>query len=311
MTFNRKIKQIKNKGKFVGLFLISISILILILAIIELFPKDIQYTEFNKIEKSSNYSKTLVYYLMGPLIQIKDPKDNSISGYYIAVGKDKELFIVRLNEENIEIPIVGKNLDEQDIDKLNGIEISGNVQLTSSNLRGILIKKLNILFNEELANNENFEKVVGAYHLDTVYKLENNGKRFLILSAFLAIMGILYLLLNRHIRKNVNQSINELQLNGQLNNIIKEFDSGKLIDYKKLNVYLSHNYIFSCTLGFVVIAFKDIRDVNVSKKMVGNSNRYIIITTKDDKEYYIAPIKKGKQKVIFNELLTKIKKTIE
>lgn len=310
--FDKKIKQIKNTKIPLAIFVLIIAFSIFIYGVIEAIPREIEYTEFKKDHKLSNYAKTTVYYLMGPLVQVKNSKDGNISGYYIGVGEENNLFIIRLNEDNIEIPILGKNIEKDSIDTLEGTEVSGNVQLSSSSLRSALNNSLNTIFDEEIANNNSFEKVFGGYYLDTIEEVKNNSTKLFILAIFFTIIGILYLLINKRIRKNVDRSINELKSKGKLDEVIKEFEGGQLISYKKLKVYLSPNYIFSYNMGFDIIKFKDIKEVNTSKKVFGsyNKNKYIVITTKDNIEYYIAPIYKKRQKFIFNELLTKIKSTI-
>ncbi len=307
--FDKKIKQIRNKRIILAILVLIIASIILVLAIIQLLPKEIEYVEFKKDKKLGNYAKTTVYYLMGPLVQVKASKDGTISGYYVAVGEENDMFIIRLKEDNIEIPILGKDIDDNSVKSLEGREILGNVQLSSSSLKNALNKSLNSIFNEEIANNNNFEKVFGGYYLDTIIKVKNNTIELFILAIFFAIVGCIFLLINKRIRKNVDRSLNELKEKGKLDEVIEEFESGQLISYKKLKVYLSPNYIFSYSIGLDIIAFKDIQEITTSKKVFGsyNKNKYIIITTKDNIEYYIAPIHKKRQKFVFNELLTKIK----
>ncbi len=308
-TFNKKVKQIKKRKIPLAIFVLIITFIIFIFAIIELLPKEIEYVEFRKDRKLGNYAKTTIYYLMGPLVQVKDSKNGTISGYYVAVGEDDDLFIIRLKEENIEIPILGKDIEDNAIETLERREISGNVQLSSSSLISALNNSLNTIFNEEIANNNSFEKVFGGYYLDTVTEVKNNAIELIILSILFLIIGIIALLINKRIKENVDRSLNELQSKGNLDEVKKEFEGEQLISYKGLKVYLSPNYIFSYCSGFDIIAFKDIQEINISKKVFGssNKNKYIIITTKDNIEYYIAPIHKKRQKFLFNELLTKIR----
>lgn len=311
--FDKKVKQIKNKRIPLAIFVLIIAFMIFIYAIIQFIPKDIEYVEFNKHEKEGSYARTIVYYLMGPIVQVKNPNDGSMSGYYVAVGKEKNLFIIRLNMENIEIPILGKDIEKDAIDLLEGREVVGNVKLSSSSLKSALNISLNTIFNEEIANNSSYEKVFGAYYLDTIEEVENNAIKLLIVSAFFAIIGALYILINKRIKTNVDINIEQLKLKGKLDEVINEFESGQLINYKKLKVSLSTNYIFSYSVGLDIIDIRDIKEVSTSKKTFGSydKNKYIIITTKDNIEYYIAPIHKKRQKFIFNELLTKIKSTIQ
>lgn len=312
-NFEGKIKQIKNKRILLGIFVLIIALIIFVLGIIEILPRDINYSEFNKTEKTDKYGKTKVYYLMGPLVKIKSSKQENSSAYYIAVGEENNLFIIRLSDDNIQIPILGKDLDEKSTDNLEGVEVKGSIQLTSSSLRSALNNSLNVILKDNTIDNNSFEKILGGYHLDTVSDGDNASARLFILAIVFVIIGVLYLLINKRIRNNVNKNLEELKSKGILDEAIREFDSEKLIDYKKLKVYLSPNYIFSYSMGFDVIPIKDIKEVNISKKVIGshNKNKYIIITTRDNREYYIAPMQNRKQKAIFNELLTKIKTMVK
>ncbi len=313
-TFDKKVREIKSRRLLLAGFILIIAFVMLIFWIIEIIPKDIEYGEFKKNEKTSNYAKATVYYLIGPLVQVENPKEkNNMLGYYIAVGEDENLFIVRLNEDNIGISILGKDIDNEAVGTLDGTEIYGSVELASYSLRNVLYECLNTILNTTIVNDDSFDKVLGGYYLDTVVEEKNNSIPLFILFVFFSSMGILYILINKHIRTNVNRSISELKVKGKLQDVIEEFEGGQLIEYKKLKVYLSPKYIFSYYSGLDVIPFKDVKEVTVSKRTVGSrdKNRYIIITTKGNKDYYIAPMQKNSQKVIFNELFTKIKKTIE
>lgn len=313
-TFEQKIKKIKSTRLIMATFVFIISIIIFILAVVQILPKETNYMEFNKYKKLSNNAKTTVYYLIGPLINVKDGKENSdISGYYIAVGEEKSLFILRLNKDNIAIPVLGKDIQEDSIDALEGVEIYGSVQLASYGLRDALNNSINTILSDDIADNSTFDKMFGGYYLDTVDDAKNNSLKLFILALLFAVIGTIYILINRRIRTNVDNTINKLKAKGKYEEVKEEFESGKLIEYGKLKVDLSPNYIFSYCSDLEVIAFKDIREVVVSRNTVGSSNKdkYIIITTNDNEQYYIAPMKKKKQKIIFNELLAKIKATIE
>lgn len=313
-TFEKKIKKIKSTRLITATIAFAIAIIIFILAIIQVLPKEIDYMEFNKNKKLSNNAKTTVYYLIGPLVTVKDKNDNSdISAYYIAVGEEKNLFIIKLKEDNISIPVLGKDIEEDSVDTLDGVVVYGSVQLSSYSIRDKLNNRINKIFNDDIVNNNVFDKMFGAYYLDTINNEKDNPVKLFILSLLFAIIGIIYILINKRVRSNTNNTINELKSKGKFEEVKEEFESGKLIKYRKLKVDLSSNYIFSYCSSLDVIAFKDISEVYTYKNTLGNSNRgqYIAITTKDEKQYYIAPMKKKKQKIIFNELLAKIKATIE
>lgn len=302
-TFNKEVQKIKNKRMIIAILVLIVTLITFILGIMELLPKDIDYVDFRKDYNIGKYAKTTIYYLRGPILEAKDTSDETMLDYYIAVGEDENQFVIILQHDNVEIPILGKSIQKEELDTLSGIEVYGKAELTSSSLKSLLNKRLTF------ENNSSFDEMLGAYHLNTIIKNENNAIRFLILALILGIIGILYILINKRIRKNVEQCIDKLKNEGKLDEIINEFDSGRLIEYKKLKVYLSPNYIFSYNMGLDIIAFKDIKEATISKKEIGNpdKNKYIIIITKENIEHYIAPMKSKRQKVIFNELLAKIK----
>ncbi len=311
--FEKKVKEIKNQRIPLIIFILLMAFIIFVFAIIEIIPKNVKYVEFSKDKKSGNFVKAKVYYLMGPLVQVKNSKDGIISGYYVAVGEEDVMFIIKLKEDNIEIPILGKDIDDESTESLEGKEILGNAQLISSSLRNALNSSFNLIYDEEIANNNSFEEVFGGYYLDTVIQVPNIAIKLFILCAFITIIGVLSLVISKRIRKNVDQTIKELKLKGKLEEVIKEFESEKSIKYKRLKVYLSTNYIFSYCFGLDIIAFEDIEKVTISKKafLSSNKNKYIIITTKDNIEHYIAPLHKKMHKFMFNELLAKIKSKIQ
>lgn len=309
-SFNREINRIKRRKILLVIIALVIAVLFFIQGIVFLIQKNTVNFEFDKNRKVSGSARATILYIIGPLLEVKDERTGDISEYYIASGKENNLFIIRLKNENIDIPILGKNLKEEEINQLEEIEICGSAQLVSSSLRSTLNNRLNLIMSEGFANN-NFDKVFGVYYLDTVIDTEKDVWSLFIIAGIFAIIGICYLFLNKRIRKNVNETINRLNSEGKLNEVIEQFDGGKLIDYKKLNVYLLPDYIFSYGLGIDIIAFKDIKDISASKREIGKTNKYIVITTKENVEYYIAPMKGIKERGIYNELLNKLKTILE
>lgn len=309
-TFNREINKMKSRKVWLVIIVVIIAILFFMQGIVSVLSKNTVDLEFDKNKKVAGSAKTTILCLIGPLLEVKEEKNGDLSEYYIAVGKESNLFIIRLKNENIDIPILGKDLKEEDIGQLQGVEISGSVQLTSSSLKSALNSRINLLMNNNIANSSSFDKVFGGYYLDTILKTENDAWGMFILSGVFAIIGLGYLLINKRIRRDINETIDKLSSEGKLNEVINEFEGGKLIDYRKLKVYLLPNYIFSYSAGLEIIAFKDIKDVSPSKKEIGKTNRYIIITTKENTEHYIAPIKGLRERSIYNELLNKLKEIV-
>lgn len=310
-TFEEKIKQIKRTRIVLASLILLMALILFIWAIIEIIPKKIEYVEFDRDNKISNYVRTTIYYLTGPIIEATNTKTGELSKYYVANGVNDEIFIIRTGEET-ELPIYGKDITEENINSLQGIEVYGVSQLTSGSLTEALNIGLNKIFNEEIANSNNFHKVLGGYHIDTIGKPTNIAVNLFLVGLFLAVIGCLYLVINRRIRKNIENTINELTEKGKLEEVIKEYEGGKRIDYKNIKVSLSPQYLFSYTNGIYVIAISNIKEVSISKRNFVDRKKYkyIIVETKNNEKYGIAPFKKKAEKKVANELLMKIKSMI-
>lgn len=310
-NFNAKINRIKRTRLFEAIIFIVLALATLIWAIIEVIPKKIQYQEFNRDDNTSHYVKAKIKYLTGPIIEATDTKTKEKFKYYIATGINEELFIVKTGEE-IELPVYGKDVTQENIDAVSETEIYGIAELTSGSLITALSDGLNTIFQEQVANSHNLSEVMGAYHFDTVGKTTNIAKNLFIVAAILALLGVLYLYVNIKIRKRVEIALEELTQKGKLEEVINEYEGGQLIEYRKVRASLSPQYLFSYINGIDIIEIRNIKEVTLSKKQFGNrdKNKYIIVATKEDREYYIAPFEKRAQKVVANELLAKLKSMI-
>ena len=310
-TFENKIKQIKRTRKGVALISLLIATVLFVFAGIKIIPKEIEYGEFDMDNKVTQYAKTTIYYLTGPIIQAKNSKTGEIFKYYVATGLNKEMFIVKTGE-NTDLPIEGKDITEENVEDLQGIEIYGTPKLMSGSLVEALSIGVNSIFQEEIANNNNFSLAMGAYYLDTVEGETNTAKNIFIIGLIYAIIGAEFIYINIKIRKNVDMTLDSLESTGQLDEVIKEYESGKLIEYKEVNVSLSPKYLFDYNMGLEIISINNIKDVSISKNNFANRkrNKFIIIETKAGEKCEVAPFNKKREKVVANELLAKLKTMI-
>lgn len=308
-TFDKQINKIKRTRLLTAIILFLLALVTLIYGIIEIIPKEIQYEEFDKNNQNSSYVKTKIKYLTGPIIEATNTKTEEIFKYYMAFGTNDEFFIVKTGEET-ELPIYGIDVTEENIDTLEETEIYGIAQMTSSSLFTAIKDVLNSILEEEIVDNIN---VIGYYYFDTAAETISIAKNLFILTAILAVLGVLYLYVNLKIRKKVNMNLEDLKAKGKLEDVIKEYDSEKIIEYKKVKVDLSPKYLYSYNNGMEIIEINDIKEASFSQRQLGSrdKNKYIILLTKDNREYYISPFQKKAQKVVANELLEKIKSMIK
>lgn len=314
-TFEEKIKEIKIREKVPIVLIAIIAIFFMICGIIAIVPKNNEYIDFNKKgdNTSNKNAKVYIYYLMGPVIQGRDSATQEIEHFYIAFGENDELYVI--SAKNIEnIPVWGEDVNsDEDLNNLEKVEIKGERKFMQPALRNMLIIELNDSFGEELATDEKLSQVLGNYYLDITPSNDNFGKSVFMLSGAFVIILVVYLFKTLKGIKELNTSIEELKKSGKFKDIERDYENGQLIQYKKMNVDISTKYLFYYTNGLTIIEFKNMKEVSAEKKLDQNLKRYkyIVIETKNGKKYYIAPQTSKKKKVIFEELLAKIKTKIK
>ena len=310
-TFEKKIKQIKRTRMGLAIISLLIAMVVFVLAGIEFIPKEVEYGEFNRDYKATQYAKTTIYYLTGPIIQAKNSKTGEIFKYYVATGENKEIFVVRTGEET-DLPVYGKDVTDENKETIVGREIYGVSELTSGSLIDALNIGLNKIFKEDIANSDNFTQVLGAYHLDTVGEAKNTVGVLLLMGFLFLAIGLSYVYINKKIKKQIEKTLKKLKSNGKINEVEKEYDTGRLIEYKKVKVSLSSKYVFSYNNGLKIIEIENIKEVYMSKKDVINKKqkKCIILETKDGEKIAIAPFEKKAEKVVSNELLAKLRTMI-
>lgn len=312
-AFDKKVKKLRNSQLIMAYIALTMSILFLVLWIIEIFPKKTKYTDFNNKEASSTYAKAEVKYLMGPLLQVSNKKTGEKYRFYLTEGKDEKNFVVRFKgEETLGIPILGQDVLEENLGTLQEIEIQGTEEVMSGTLQSALMQKINADFNKEVVTDNNIIDYFGIYYLDTAPEKKHMARNRFIAFAVFGVTFLLYFTLNRRIRKSVDNTINMYKQKGKLPEIKKEYDSGNLIEYKKVKVSMSRNYIFSYTNGLAIIKISNIKNVYATKKFENNYTRYkyIILEMRNGDKYFIAPLIKRRQKITFNELVSKIEASI-
>lgn len=310
-TFEEKIKEIKLRKKIPIVLIAIIAIFFMICGIIAIFPKNNEYIDFNK--KGDNISnrnaRVDIYYLMGPVIQAKNKNKQEVEHFYIAFGEDDELYVI--SAKNIEnIPVWGEEVNsDEDLNNLEKIEIKGERKFMEPALRSMLIRELNDSFGEEMATDEKLSQVLGNYYLDITPSDNTFGKNVFMLAGAFVIILVVYLFKALKGINELNTSIEELKKSGKFKDIEKDYENGQLIQYKKMNVDISTKYLFYYANGLTIIEFKNIKEVSAEKKLDQNLKRYkyIVIETKNGEKYYIAPQTGKKKKIIFEELLAKIK----
>ena len=306
--FEKKIKKVRSKD-FISIVVLTIIALIsLILAIINIIPKKKNYFEFNKNKETSKYVRSNIKYLMGPIMQSSNSK-KEIFNYYIAEDEKEEFFIIKLTNNEKDIPILGKRLNKEDIEQQPIIEIRGINRQISSALKNVLINSLNNSMDIKDIDLPNISNFLGYYYFDATIEDEKMYKNFFSISAIFLLLDIIYILKSIKINKRITNELNKLEKDGELEKIIEDYEESNLIEYKKLKVIISSKYIISYLYDLVIIPIKKIKDVYVTKEVNGIKSRYkyIVIETDENLMYYITVLQNRKQKRAFEELLDKIK----
>lgn len=310
-TFDGKVKKLSGSKLVFAVIFLIIAIVFGVAGIMDLFPKKIDYVEFDKTSMNSNYVKTKVYYLIGPILYGTNSKTQEIYKYYSACDENEEMFLF-VAKEDVGIPVLGQDINEEDIPNLELKEVYGTTGVISDEVKDTFIKKMNAVFDEELVNDENFDRLMGGFYFNGCPEKIQMYKNFFAVAGICMAVSLVCFVAYLRLRKRLNEIVEGLKDNGVYEKIVNDYESGRLIEYKKLGVDVSPKYIFSYNDGLDVICFKDIREVYATKRVEGNVDRYkyIVVETKGGEKYCIAPQRKRSQKIVFDELLAKIKSEV-
>jgi hypothetical protein len=312
--FKKKIIKLKCTQITMILFSIGLAVSGFVLWIGAIIPKQIEYEEFNNMKRNSENVKTEIYYLIGPIVETSDTEKSY--KYYLAEGKNNTTFVIEFqDDETYEIPILGKDItneETQNLDNLVVYNVEGKSEMISASLQNAIIEKLNNDFQSEVLNENNAIEFMGIYFINTAPRVENQAKNKFMIFLIGTLVALLFYSYNRKNRKQIDETLDKLRKKNKLEDVINDYNNGMLIEYKKVNVSLSSKYLYSYTNGLQIIEIKDIKDVYTTRNLKNNFNnyKYIIVETKNGEKYCIAPLMKKKQKIIFDELLAKIKTKI-
>lgn len=305
-SFEKKIKKIKNK-KLTSIIGVSIILFILlVIFLVEIFVKEKSPGRFNKNSEENTYVTSEVTYLIGPILNTRNRKKEF--SYYIAKDTDGQTFIIKLERQNNKIPVLGRDITKDEIDNLCGIEIKGTNEKLSLTLKETIIESINLSIANIISDENYPDELIGDFYFNAsnVNPLIRN---LIELMGLFLIMDLIYVLIYIRTKKNTDKSINKLKEDGIYEDVKKEYESNSLIRFEKLNVCITNNYILYYLNSLTIIPFSTIKEVHATKKINNERTKYkiICIETKDGNFYYIAPLQKRNQKLLFDELLEKIK----
>ena len=308
-TFEKKIKKIKRSNLFSIIVLSIIAIVLLIMAIIEIIPNEQKIVKYNKNSRTSRYVTSNILYLMGPILKSTNTSSQEKYNYYIATDENNEIFIIKFNEDTKGIPVLGIDIKEEEIENINPIQINGTILDISATLNEAIVKSIKSVLKNDDESTGILSEFIGNYYFNASNDKDDTAKNMFIAMGIFALIDVYYILLTIKINKNVDNTINTLSKEGKLEDIKNEYESDKLIEYKKLKVNILPKYIFSYSYGLAIIPFSEIKNVYATKKTNERTSKYkyITIETNNGSVYYIAPLTKKNQKGIFDELLQKIK----
>lgn len=209
--------------------------------------------------------------------------DDTTDKYYLVMDENNLMYIVFLS--------VGDyyELDKDDIEQ-NPIMITGTTKKIPNDVKTLAIDAYNELTGEKILNTTNFEDYLGAIYLDTTSQPTDIELQIYLIT-ITGVLTIVFLAIALVNKRKTNKRINSFTSN-EWKLIEEELEKEETIHYKKLNLYLTENYIVSLANGIEIFSYNDILWMYpfVLKQYGITTSKSIIIRTKDKMKYKIATI---------------------
>lgn len=135
-------------------------------------------------------------------------------------------------------------------------EIKGIVKPLPEDVLDLAVEAYNEILGINLITKDNFSTYFSMYYLDVVSPAYDNGIQ--LVAGFIFLILGLVLLLTYYIRHRQTKKGIRSKSENEWKNIFSELDSEDTKFYKKLNLYLTENYIVDLSNGLRVVEYKDI-----------------------------------------------------
>lgn len=312
--FDEKIKNVK-KTKRTGAYICLVVAVIFIMLGMLLGNDDKDLWEkFNENSNENQYCKTNISYLVGPFAEVTE--DGQVTErLYIAFYEKKNYvknFIVSVGKYT-DLPIWGEDITEENIDNIKPVTIYGCSKEIEKETAEILVEFANELYETNEVTLSNYDEYFGKYYLDTTDQNEGMDIAFYIIGVLFGSIALISIFSNKKTNKNANEILKKLEENGDLQVFKEEYEKDSTIEYNKIKIAITENYIFSYSNEILIIPFSDIINAYYSNMIDGvyQQFRYIALETKSGKKYYIAQKAIDAKIQEFDEALSKIKSKVK
>lgn len=168
------------------------------------------------------------------------------------------------------------------------IKIYGVTKTIPTDVLEIAIDVANDIVGEDFLTMDNYQDYISTMYIDAVNPLHDNSIQIVagIIFALLSIAFFILAIVRQRLTKKSIQSRTE----SEWQKILTELDDENVKHYKKINLYLTDNYIIDLSNGLRVIEYKDIVWMyQYQLKQYGmTTNKNIVIATKNGKKVSIA-----------------------
>lgn len=308
--FEKKCKKIKKKNTKLGCFFIVLAIILIVIGISAIPEDKSTWTKFDGLE-TDKYQQANIYYLIGPFAEYE--KEGVIEKQlYTAITTENEYILVETGE-NTELPILGEDVTEENINSIEPVTIYGYGKKLESDVETYLVKFWNSIYGEEIFTTSNYIQYFGFSYLDTEDQGDTTSVICYIFGIIFAIVAILIFAGNKKNKKEVETIIKVLAEDGKLEEIENEFSNYEINEYKKIKLDVIQNYIISYEPKLLIVPFADIINVYHSNMINGQYQpfMYIALETRNNEKYYIAQKQLDTKNPQFEEALEKIKSKVK
>lgn len=230
--------------------------------------------------------------------------DEGKSKFIYFVWDEKYMYVTNLTKDNLEKlkDIMAYSYKEID-NKPKQVRIYGYSKEIENDLKRIIIKSYNEMYEEEFLNNENIDNYLGIYYLDTSYTPDDDFLLFSVLASFLLISGVVLIVKYFKNKKRMNKFLEEFALD--IDKIKNEIELKDTLYNKKAKIYITNNYIISLVNGFEIYKINDIRWLYPHENRYNGAitDKSIFIVTNDSKIHMISKLSSSKKNLIkFDEI---------
>lgn len=168
------------------------------------------------------------------------------------------------------------------------MKIYGVTKTIPTDVLEIAIDVANDIAGEEYLTMDNYQDYISTMYIDAVNPLHDNSIQ-VVAGIIFALLSIAFFVIAIVRQRGTKKTIQE-RTDSEWQKILTELDDESTKYYKKINLYLTDNYIVDLSNGLRVVEYKDIVWMyQYQLKQYGmTTNKNIVVATKDGKKISIA-----------------------